>query len=72
MVAGDSFMVRYFPDTLAEMTSNPPDISAEEQKKLTMEASTWLKAQLLKAAKKVGWQQLVSITLESCSLFESR
>ncbi|XP_067946833.1 uncharacterized protein [Watersipora subatra] len=53
-ILGDAFMVRYFPDTLAEMTSNPPDISAEEQKKLTMEASTWLKAQLLKAAKKVG------------------
>ena len=46
-------MVKYYPDVLSEIAANPPDISPDDEKKLALEASSWLKSQLLKAAKQV-------------------
>ena len=53
ILLGDAFMVKYYPDVLSEIAANPPDISPDDEKKLALEASSWLKSQLLKAAKQV-------------------
>lgn len=50
---GDSFMSQYFPDVLTAINFEAPEIPPEDEKKLALEASNWLKNQLLKAAKQV-------------------
>ncbi|KAF6029309.1 UNC13D [Bugula neritina] len=52
---GDSFMAKYYPDVLRSLSHVTLEhISDDDQKKLALEASSWLKNQLLKAARQIG------------------
>lgn len=47
-------MAHYYPDVLTSIRASEADVSpAESDRKLALEASGWLKSQLLKAAKQV-------------------
>ena len=55
MIAGDGFMAHYYPDVLTALRLGHADIPhVKDEKKLALEASGWLKNQLLKAAKSVS------------------
>ena len=55
VVAGDGFMAHYYPDVLTALRLGHADIPhVKDEKKLALEASGWLKNQLLKAAKTVS------------------
>ena len=55
MIAGDGFMAHYYPDVLTALRLGHADIPhVKDEKKLALEASGWLKNQLLKAAKTVS------------------
>lgn len=51
---GDSFMAEYYPKVLTTLKLGHTDLRPpDDEKKLVLEASGWLKNQLLKAAKQV-------------------
>ena len=55
VIAGDGFMAHYYPDVLTALRLGHADIPhVKDEKKLALEASGWLKNQLLKAAKSVS------------------
>ena len=57
VIAGDGFMAHYYPDVLTALRLGHADIPhVKDEKKLALEASGWLKNQLLKAAKTVSCQ----------------
>lgn len=48
-------MTEYFPEVLTQQSLGHPDDrpAPEDERKLTLEASSWLKSQMLKAAREV-------------------